>query len=320
MKEQASPFVTRETHDLEIYGDDKAAITEHIRKELISSGLKEGKDFSAKDGKINFTIDGKEDIGIEVFTHGTSEKAIETYKREAATESESPTPSSLTEKHELAFGYESRPGVRIGNKKDGFIETQDLAEQAVRKIAGSTMYRENILQPQHGNRFKDITDTVTVATAFAVKGKVPIEKDVVTFVNKSYEKFAANEGIAVKNPSTGEIKTYKEVFAEKVSSDPVVDFIYRNQRLPTITEAARLDPKLMAKISSDRQVLFDNSTKELKTGNRAIDEVVNGEKTRLARTKELKISRDEVKLSPRPRNGSLRPTRSADSIKPTIGG
>ena len=186
MKSQADPYVTRATHDLEIYGDDKVAIAQHIAKQLKADGIK---DFSidAKDGKIDFVIDGKTETGIEIFTHGISDKALETYAKELdAKDVSSPEPS-----HELAFGYDSRPGIRIGNKKEGYIEVQDLAEQVTRKIAGSTMYHENIVQPQHPGRIKDVGDTITTSVKFALNGKAKAS-DIITFTNSAFEKFGVS--------------------------------------------------------------------------------------------------------------------------------
>lgn len=257
MKAQASPFVTRATHDLEIYGDNAEAIANHITSRLVKQGMKQGVDFKVEDSKVLFkTVDGSKngwDIGIEVFTHGL---AHDTTLAES-----SPAPTISPGRSEIAFGYNSRPPVLVGNKEGGFIKTQALAEQVTRKIAGSTMFKDNKLGPAHENRFKDIADTITTATAFAVNGKLPIEKDVVGFTNAAYRKFSGASDIKVA-----------EKFKEKVASDPVVDFIHTNQRLPT---AAELNGISNVKVSDQVMLYSSKAPMSIKTGNSIIDSALS---------------------------------------------
>lgn len=161
-------------------------------------------------------------------------------------------------KSPIAFGYSEKAPVLVGNKAEGFIKTQDLSEQVTRKVAGSTFFKNSIMQPAHPGRVKDIGDVVTTATAFAVKGKLPIDKDVISFVNSSVKKFHLNS-------------EYPK-FDKNVMSDPVFKFIHENQRLPTLKEV----PELNSVKVSDKVLLYESKPAEaIKTGNPIIDNAIN---------------------------------------------
>jgi hypothetical protein len=264
MKAQANPFVTRATHDLEIYGDNANAIAEHITKNLENSGLQHDIDFKVKGSKIEFNTSKGWDTGVEIFTHNPTAPSTE------IGDVGSPEPIAKKGKSEIAFGYNSREPITIGSKKTGFIKTQSLAEQVTRKIAGSTIFADNKLGPAHPGRYKDIADTITTATAFAVNGKLPIAKDIIKFTNTAYDKFYDREVL------NGVSKSMAKPFNEKVASDPVVDFIHRNQRLPTVEELQGLSPELSTVGASDQAVLYSSKPAALsKTGNGIVDATIN---------------------------------------------
>lgn len=290
MKAQSSPFTTRTPHDLELYGDDPIAIVSHVSKNLKNSGFKEGKDFQVNGSKVQFKVTDDEtgqtilDTGIEAFVHGKNAKpeAIAAQQIELGAKDSSSNPITASkDKSTIAFGYESKKPVLVGNKEEGFIKTQNLAEQLTRKVAGSTQFHDNIIQPVHSGRIKDILDTTTSATAFAVVKNLPLEKDIVNFVNKSTEKFTpSKEDIEIAKALEGKrAETLEEkkaamnaAFGETVANDPVFSFIRENQRLPTLEEAPEL-----AKVSvSDKQLLYSSKKAEaIDTGNSLVDELVN---------------------------------------------
>jgi len=241
MKAQADPFVTRTPHDLELYADNAEAVTASIVTNLKKSGLVEGIDFKPDGTKVQFKLleDGKEkwDTGIEAFTHGEkteSAKAIDDilYGIKKSSESDSPVPSKKLDSSEIAFGYNSRKPVKIENNK---IKIQDLKEQMTRKVAGATQLRDGILQPAHPGRVKDIGDTITMGAAFAIKGKAPIERDVINFTEAAFKKWGSG-----KDPMS---KAFQEAYMGKGKNgktDPVVSFIHENKKLPTEAELLNL--------------------------------------------------------------------------------
>jgi hypothetical protein len=300
MKAQSTPFTTRSTHDLELYGDSVDNVIAHVSKSLKDAGFKEGKDFrrgvdvkGKVTNQVEFNLGGKTgenwDAGIEVFDH----KTLQSDMPRAIAKDKSP----------IAFGYTDKPSVLVGNKAEGFIKTQDLSEQVVRKVAGSTFFKDNIMQPAHKNRVKDILDTTTTATAFAVKGKLGIGKDIITFVNSASEKFTPSEkdialveSIKKKEykPETAaekkaaDLAKMKVNFAEKVATDPVFKFIYENQRLPTLKEV----PSLNDVAVSDKKLLYESKAsaaneKTVKTGNPMIDGMINGVGRGLTRAQDM---------------------------------
>ena len=289
MKAQSSPFTTRTPHDLELYGDDPIVIVSHITSDLTKAGFKEGTDFQVNGSKVQFLVKddkGKEflDIGIEAFVHGenATPEAITAQQLELGSKDSSGNPITASkDKSEIAFGYESKKPVLVGNKEEGFIKTQNLAEQLTRKVAGSTQFHDNIIQPVHSGRIKDILDTTTSATAFAVVKKLPLEKDIVNFVNKSTEKFTPSEEdiqlaktLEGKRAETLEEKkaAMNAAFGETVANDPVFSFIRENQRLPTLEEA----PELAKVDVSDKTLLYSSkSAKAIETGNPLVDDLVN---------------------------------------------
>ncbi len=274
MKSQSTPFTTREPHDLELYSNSVDATIGHVIKTLKNRGFKEGRDFrravnekgeptNQVEFKIKDELGRKDwDTGIEVFDHSTSSSYI--------------TKASKG-KSEIAFGYNEKPAVLVGSKAEGFIKTQDLSEQVTRKVAGSTFLKETTLQPAHPNRVKDILDATTSSTAFAVKGNVPIERDIVTFVNSASKKFTPSEKdielveLVKKKEFKPETDAEKKAvdlaktkvnFQEKVANDPVFKFIRENQRLPTLKEAPTLNIEI-----SDKVLLFEKAANKARKGN-----------------------------------------------------
>ncbi|MDQ1252182.1 MAG: hypothetical protein QG646_1300, partial [Euryarchaeota archaeon] len=208
-----------------------------ITKTLELKGFKEGIDYKSSGGKIEFKlIDEKGvetyDTGIEAFTHGKESTDIIKLPTKGETDIELSSPSlkASAGKSEIAFGYNSQKPLSI---EGGKLKIQTLQEQMSRKIAGSTMYKTGKLEPAHKNRIKDPLDVITMGTAFAVKDKVPIEKDLVTFTNAAFEKWGGKS----KDP-------FSAAFNEKVASDPLVKFIHEKQRLPSETEATEFKIEL----------------------------------------------------------------------------
>ena len=317
MKAQADPFVSRTPQDLEIYGDSKSKISAHIVKTLESKGFVEGKDFKAdiKTGKIDFQVPNNKgklnwDNGIEIFTHGTTEtntgKAITDALSQKNTMEKlntvissdgSPSPTVQAWKSEIAFGYDSAKAVKI---EHGAVKIQSLKEQMSRKIAGSTIYHDLALKPAHPGRMKDPLDVITMGTAYAVKGKVPIEKDVVGFTEAAYQKWG---GSTSNDP-------YSIAFRSKVATDPVVDFIHTNKRLPTEAELFDIGAKL-PEVPIDSRVLY-STMEPVKTGNPLVDSIVSDKGRHHSKTV------DPIGFSPSP---SIKPVNPigfspSPSIKP----
>ena len=277
MKAQSDPFVSRTPHDLELYGDSETAIVSHISKVLESKGFKEGVDFKNTGSKIDFKIKDEEtgneifDTGIEAFTHGhektESEQIIENallklkQVSESVKDSESPSPKTKSDKSDIAFGYKSQEPVSL---EEGKIKIQSLKEQMYRKGAGSSFYKEGTLQPTHTGRIKDPLDVITMSTAFAVKNKVPIDKDIINFTNSAYKKW----GVDAPNQNK-----MSKAFQEKVTTDPVVDFIYKNQRLPTEAELKGMGKELPE--ITQTEILFSNIKGNKK--NELMNEIVSGD-------------------------------------------
>lgn len=262
MKAQAAGFVTRTTHDLEIYGDDAGAIATHLGKSLESQGLQAGTDFRVKGTKIEFPQkNGGWDTGVEIFSHTDVPVAVS---------SGSPAPTTRPGESEIAFGYESRKPVIVDADNGKFVKTQALAEQLTRKVAGSTFLENKELVPQHIGRYKDIQDTITTATAFGVKGKVPIEKDVVSFVNSAYKKF---DNVPRYNEKTKQV----EIPFDTVKQDPLVEFIHIHQRLPT---EAELSPESFAwkRNAVGKYDLVNKQTGEVVRKNISKDEMLASKK------------------------------------------
>jgi len=282
MKSQAGPFVSRTPHDLEIYGDSNTEITSHITQVLKSKGFIEGKDFKADttEGKIQFQItDNKGGLkwgtGIETFTHGTSKTNISLLNPESS-------PSTVVQKgkSELAFGYDSLKPVSL---EGGKVKIQSLQEQMSRKIAGSTMYHELTLKPAHAGRMKDPLDVITMGTAFAVKGKVPIESDIVGFTEASFAKWGSD-------PLSSD--PYNKAFLSKVATDPLVNFIHTNKRLPTESEMLNIGAKL-PKVQVD-QTLF-STMEPTKTGNPLVDSILSESAT----IKDVSLTKSKNPLNPK---------------------
>jgi hypothetical protein len=281
MKAAAGEYVTRTPHDLEIYGDSSSKIAKHLSTTLKEKGFVEGIDYKVdiSTGKFDFKVPDKGwDTGIEIFTHGR----IETASERTITIALESKPESVSElyklnsgdasakelqvpdwKSEIAYGYNSKNPVKV----ETGLDIQSSQEQMARKVAGSTMYHDLTLKPAHANRMKDPLDVITLGSAYAVKGGVPIERDVVSFTEAAFKKWGSENANIL--PSEQE---YALKFQKNVATDPVVSFIHTNKRLPNEAELSVVGGKLPE--VPENQVMLFSTMKAEKTGNPVVDSVV----------------------------------------------
>jgi hypothetical protein len=315
MQDQAGKaYVSRETHDVEMYVDEPLAFAAYVTKMLIKEGAVKNRDFKVSGGKnpkIDFKLeDGTFDTGIEIFKHGVSNQG---YGNSGPLESA---------KGDLAYGYKSKSLPKtmvraaegtvkefksifsdiakeqlkidqpliVGKKGQALFAEQKLSEQFIRKVAGSTMLKEATISKAAPNEPLFYGGKLTVQPQHM--GRLKDVGDVVTMatayiaegkINSSYERTLVNF-VNAANEKFGSVKDFKE----KVLTDPVFKYILKNQKVPNKTA---LSTMTSVKVS-DSVLLLKKTTEALN--------LKSAEKLKLERERISSIKAKNESPSPRP--------------------
>ena len=234
-KLQMEGFFTRSPKDIEISVSNAKSFVSQFRKRANQKGFKENIDYriTGNEGspKIKFKINGKWVKGIEVFPN--SKKGLsEAYNLEAG----------YRLQDGIAYGFKNKKSIRMGGKFGiGGTKAMKLQEQAARKFAGGNVLKDGKFGPMHSDRVKDVRDLIEMGTAYEVKMKVGISKEII-----QYSRIAAK-----KHP--------------EILESPIINHIVKNGKIPTEAQIKLMTSKSVKAMKevTEREVLFARKGRSL---------------------------------------------------------
>ncbi len=211
-KLQMGEYMTRQPKDIEVIVDNPEKFVSELEKKLKSSGVEYKIEGSPEKPKIYFKIGEEWVKGIEVFSKKGKEGYLSIFggKRSA-----------------IAYGFEEQKPLKVEE-----VELLRLSEQAARKLEGGHVFKEGEIVPKHEGRWKDVSDLIEIATAYAIEKGLPIERQLVEYAK-----------LRVK-------------LHGKYIESPIAKFIAEKGRLPTYEELVKITREAGVKLPELRDLLF----------------------------------------------------------------
>ena len=256
-KLQMEGFFTRSPKDIEISVSNTKSFVSQFRRRANQKGFKENTDYriTGNEGspKVEFKINGKWEKGIEVFPN--SKKGLsEAYNLEAG----------YRLQDGIAYGFKDKKSLHVGGKLGiGGTKVMKLQEQAARKFAGGNVLKDGKFGPMHPGRVKDVRDLIEMGTAYEVKMKVGISKEII-----QYSRIAAK-----KHP--------------EILESPIINHIVKNGKIPTEAQIKLMTSKAEAATGAiKKELIFESRSRGVGFSKRSL----NSLSTLSAISKTLKAS------------------------------
>lgn len=241
-KLQMEGFFTRSPKDIEISVSNPRAFVKQFRARANKAGFKENIDYkiTGNEGspKVEFKMAGKWEKGIEVFP--SSKKGIsEAYDLEAG----------YRLQDGIAYGFKGKKSLHVGGKLGiGGTKVMKLQEQAARKFAGGNVLKDGKFGPMHPGRVKDVRDLIEMGTAYEVKMKVGISKEII-----QYSKIAAK-----KHP--------------EILESPIINHIVKNGKIPTEAQIKLMTSKAETATGAiKKELIFESRSRSIGFSKRSLN-------------------------------------------------